>query len=160
MKLLLNILSYQAVWFLAILWGNTGAAIGSVLIIIHIVRSERKSADLKMMGFLFFLGLLVDGTLLQMGFFSFKNTGFPIPIWLMVIWIALAITPHHSLSWLKNRLLLASLLGALAGPAAYWAGTRMGAATFNLSLLSSLLILAVLWSLLFPAIMYFGRTSK
>lgn len=160
MKNFVNVLIYQTVWVLAILKGNQGAALGVVLLIIHLASSEYRVADLKMMGFLLFVGILVDGTLVQVGFFTFTNTGAPIPVWLMVIWAALSIMPNHSLNWLKDRLFLASFLGALGGPTAYWAGTRMGAATFNLSLLSSLLLLALLWSLLFPAIMHFSTISK
>lgn len=163
MKILINVLIYQAVWFLAILKANQGALIGLVLLTLHLASSRCRMADLKMMGFLLFLGLLVDGTLHQIGFFSFTPSGFPIPFWLMIIWVGLAITPHHSLEWMKQRLLLAAFFGALGGPAAYWAGARMGAATFNWPLLTSLLFLAVLWSLLFPAIMHFsvllGNTS-
>lgn len=66
-------------------------------------------------------------------------------------------TIHHSLAWLQNKLLLAALFGGLGGPVAYWAGTRMGAASFNWSLPSSLFLLAVVWSLMIPAIMLFSR---
>lgn len=115
---------------------------------------------MRMMGFLLFMGLLVDGTLHQVGFISFTVTGFPIPFWLMAIWLGLAITPHHSLAWLQNRLLLAMLLGAMGGPAAYWAGVRLGAATFNYGLLFSLSILACIWAFVWPAVMFFSVVSK
>ena len=157
MKLVVNALAYQAVWFSAILWGTPGAAVGCVIIFILLTTSERRGDDLKMIGFLMFLGLLVDGTLQQVGFFTFTNPGFPIPFWLLVIWLGLAMTIHHSLSWFKDKLLLAALFGGLGGPAAYWAGTRMGAATFNWSLPTSLLVLAIIWSLMFPTIMLFSR---
>ena len=156
MKLIVNGLAYQAIWFFAILWGTPGAAVGCVLILILLVTSKCRVDDLKMVGFLMFLGLLVDGTLQQVGFFTFRSPGFPIPFWLLVIWLGLAMTIHHSLSWLKNKLLLAALFGGLGGPAAYWAGTRLGAASFNWSLPASLLLLAVIWSLMFPAIMLFS----
>ena len=157
MKLIANALAYQAVWFTAILWGNLGAVAGCLIIIILLATSECRVDDLKMIGFLMFLGLLIDGTLQQVGFFTFRSSGFPIPFWLLIIWLGLAMTIHHSLSWLKNKLLLAALFGGLGGPAAYWAGTRLGAASFNWSLPSSLLLLAVVWSLMFPAIMLFSR---
>ena len=157
MKLIANALAYQAVWFSAILWGNPGAATGCVIIFILLMTSERRSDDLKMIGFLIFLGLLVDGTLQQVGFFTFKSPGLPIPFWLLVVWIGLAMTIHHSLAWLKDKLLLAALFGGLGGPAAYWAGTRMGAASFNWSLPTSLLVLTIIWSLMFPTIMLFSR---
>jgi len=104
-----------------------------------------------------FLGLLVDGTLQQVVFFTFRSPGFPIPFWLLVIWLGLAMTIHHSLSWFKGKLLIAALFRGLGGPAAYWAGTRLGAASFNWPLPASLFFLAVVWSLMFPAIMLFSR---
>lgn len=157
MKLIVNALAYQVIWFSAILWGNTGAALGCGIILALLASSEYKSDDLKMIGLLMFLGLLVDGTLQQVGFFTFKSPGLPIPFWLLVIWLGLAMTIHHSLAWLKDKLLLAALFGSLGGPAAYWAGTRMGAASFNWPLTTSLLILAIIWSLMFPMIMLFSR---
>lgn len=156
MKLIINALAYQAVWLSAILCGNPGAVAGCFIVLILLVTSECKGDDLKMIGFLLFLGLLVDGTLQQVGFFSFRGSGFPIPFWLLVIWLGFAMTIHHSLSWFKDKLLLAALFGGLGGPVAYWAGTRLGAASFNWSLPSSLLVLAVVWSLIFPAIMLFS----
>jgi len=157
MKLIANALAYQVVWFSAILWGNLGAAVGCLLILILLVTSECWGDDLKMIGFLMFLGLLVDGTLQQVGFFTLRSPGLPIPFWLLVIWLGLAMTINHSLSWPKDKLLLAALFGGLGGPAAYWGGTRLGAASFNWSLPSSLFLLAVVWSLMFPTIMLYSR---
>ncbi len=157
MKLVANALAYQAIWFSAILWGTPGAAAGCVIILILLLTSECRADDLKMIGFLMFFGLLVDGTLQQVGFFTFRNPSFPIPFWLFVIWLGLAMTIHHSLAWLKDKLLLAALFGGLGGPAAYWAGTRLGAASFNWPLPVSLLVLAIIWSLIFPTIMLFSR---
>lgn len=160
MRILSNVLACQLIWFLSVLGGNTGALCGMAIVAIHLILSDSRTADLKMMGFLLFVGLLVDGTLHQTGFYSFTIPGFPIPFWLLVIWLGLAITPHHSLSWMKNRLRLSMLLGALGGPFAYWAGVRLGAASFNWSQLSSIALLAVVWGLLWPAVMYFSVTSN
>lgn len=157
MRLIANAIAYQAVWFLGILWANPGAMVGCCIILILLGTSKRRDDDLKMIGFLMFLGVLVDGTLQQVGFFTFKSPGLPIPVWLLVIWMGLAMTIHHSLSWLKDKLLLAAILGGLGGPLAYWAGTRTGAASFNWSLPSSLLLLAIVWSLVFPTIMLFSK---
>lgn len=156
MKLLANALAYQAVWFTAILWGNAGAVAGCCIILILLATSDRREDDLKMIGFLMFLGLLVDGVLVQVGFFSFRSPGFPIPFWLLVIWLGLAMTIHHSLAWLRDKLLFAALFGGLGGPLAYWAGVRLGAASFNWSLPASLFLLSVVWALMVPAIMLFS----
>jgi hypothetical protein len=50
--------------------------------------------------------------------------------------------------------------GALGGPLAYWAGVRLGAASFTWSLLSSLGILAIVWALLWPEVMHFSVMSS
>ncbi|MFT5698285.1 MAG: hypothetical protein ACI8ZB_001139 [Desulforhopalus sp.] len=160
MKILGNVIIYQTIWLFAVLGGDNYAYLGLLLLIVHLMFSPVRGDDLRMMGFLLFTGLLVDGTLHQIGFISFTETGFPIPHWLMIIWLGLAITPHHSLAWLKNRPLLSLFFGALGGPAAYWAGSRLGAATFNWGLLPSLLILALIWAFLWPAVMYFSVVSK
>lgn len=154
MKSFLNIATYQLIWFLCVLGGNTWAWGGLVLLLCHLYFSKERTADLIMMGLLLIIGWAIDGTLLLIGFFSFTESGFPIPFWLMVIWLALAITPHHGLSWMKNRPILAVIFGALGGPAAYWAGVHLGAATFNSPLVTSLLTLAVIWAILWVGIMY------
>lgn len=144
---------------MCVVGGNKGAIAGLFVLLIHLVITESRMDDLKMMGFLLFTGFLVDGTLQQIGFFTFTTSGFPIPFWLMVIWMGLAITPHHSLAWLKNRPLLSLLFGALGGPLAYWAGSRLGAASFNWELPYSLALLAIIWGLLLPAVMLFSVTQ-
>ena len=145
---------------LCVLGGNAYAYGGLVLLLVHLYFSPVRGDDLRMMGLLLFIGLLVDGTLHQLGFFSFTETGFPIPHWLMIIWLGLAITPHHSLAWLKHRPLLSILFGALGGPAAYWAGVRLGAATFNWQLFPSLLTLAGIWAILWPIVMHLSFVPR
>ena len=157
MRYILNALCYQAIWLSAVLWGNVGAAAGCVIILFLFTISERRRDDFRMVWSLILLGLLVDGSLHQLDFFTFTTTGWPIPFWLLVIWAGLAMTIHHSLAWLKERLFLAAIFGGIGGPAAYWAGTRLGAAAFNWSLSTSLLLMAVIWSLILPVIMLVSR---
>ncbi len=160
MKIFVNVILYQLIWFLCVLGGNKGAIAALPLLLLHLAFTNCRGADLKMMGFMLFLGLLVDGTLQQVGFFSFTTPGFPIPFWLMIIWLGLAIIPQHSLAWLKNRLLLSAVFGALGGPAAYWAGTRLGAASLGWPLLQSLVFLSVIWAFIWSLIMFFSVLSK
>ena len=149
----INVGINQIIWFLCVLWGNAGALFALPLLVVNIVLSRHKRADLQMIGVLLLAGALIDGTLQAIGFFSFTSTGFPIPLWLAVVWGALAALPHHSLAWMKKRMLLSGLFGALGGPLAYWAGVRLGAATFHWPLLSSLALLAVVWAFLWTGVM-------
>jgi hypothetical protein len=154
MNILLNVAIYQLVWFLCVLGETRGAWLGLLLLGLHLFLSPIRRQDLKMMGILLVVGLGIDGVLHTLGFFSFNVAARPIPFWLLVIWLALAILPHHSLAWLKSRPFLSAFFGALGGPLAYWAGVRLGVAHFNWSLPSSLGTLAIVWALLWPAVMY------
>lgn len=160
MKTAINIGIYQMIWFLCVFWGNIGAFGGLVLIVVHFVLSDKKREDLRMAGFLLFFGLVVDGTLVKIGFFSFTTPGFPLPFWLMVIWVGLAITPNHSLAWMKHKPGLSLFFGAIGGPAAYWAGVRLGAATFHWELVPSLISLAVVWAALWTVIMHISVATE
>ena len=149
----INIGINQAIWFICVLGGNTGALFALPLLLLNILLSPHKQADGQMIGLLLLLGILIDGSLQAIGFFSFTSSGIPLPLWLAVIWAALAALPHHSLAWMKKRILLTMLFGALGGPLAYWAGVRLGAATFHWPLPSSLMLLGVVWGLLWPGVM-------
>ena len=106
------------------------------------------------------LGFIIDGSLRAAGVLAFHGWGWPIPIWLATIWIGLATLPHHSLWWMRSRILVNILFGALGGPLAYWGGTRLGAASFPLSLEYSLLVLAVVWAVLWPLVMSFAGRQR
>nr|WP_320012368.1 DUF2878 domain-containing protein [uncultured Desulfobulbus sp.] len=157
MKSVVNACLYQLCWFLAVLGGNAGAIVALGLILLHLLFSAKRRADLRMTLLLLFAGLLIDGTLQQVGCISFSQTGGAIlPFWLLVIWGALAMTPNHCLAWLKGRLLLAAVFGGLGGPAAYWGGVRLGGASFQWDLGVSLLVLALIWAILWPVVMHFS----
>ena len=160
MNPLVNIAINQVVWFLCVLGGNAGAVFALPFLLVNILLSPCRRADGQMLVLLLLIGVIVDGILQAVGFISFTSPGFPIPLWLAVVWSALAFLPHHSLSWLKNRLLLSILFGALGGPLAYWAGVRLGAASFHLPLLASLGLMAVIWALLWTTVMWFAAYQK
>ena len=153
MSLVINVLIYQIIWFLCVFKGDFGAFLSLGLLIGHLLWSPLRKADLQMMCVLLIMGLIIDGLISYAGVVSYRVDGVPIPFWLAVIWLALAILPHHSLRWLKGRPLLSSLFAAVGGPLAYWAGVKAGSATFNAPLFSSLTLLAIVWALFWPIAM-------
>ena len=157
MYILLNVILYQVVWFLCVFKENQGALIALVFLVAHLFFSPYRIKDMRMMAVLLAVGTLIDGTLYLAGFMTYNVQALPIPFWLAVVWLALATLPHHSLKWLKGRILLSSLLGALGGPLAYWAGVKACAASFTLPLISSLALLAVIWGVLWPFTMYIAN---
>jgi len=157
MNILVNVILYQAVWFLCVFKENSGALIALAFLVVHLYFSTCRYRDIRMMALLLAIGVLIDGTLYLAGFMTYNVQAIPIPFWLAVVWLALATLPHHSLRWLKQRPFLSSLLGALGGPLAYWAGVKAGAASFSLPLITSLALLAFIWGVLWPFTMYIAN---
>ncbi len=153
MRLALNVLNYQAIWLLCVLGGNRMAWLGLVLIGAHLLWSHQRRSDLILIVIWAGGGMVLDGVLKLLGLFSFRGDAFPIPLWLIVIWMALATLPNHSLGWLQRKPLWAALLGAIGGPLAYWAGVRLDAATFHWPLLPTLVTLMAVWGIVTPLMM-------
>lgn len=157
MNWVLNAAIYQLVWFVCVLGGNRYLLVSVLLLCLHFYLSRKRTSDLKIVVAVLVLGVVVDGVLRFVGFFSFVDDGFPIPLWLMMIWMALGTLPQHSLRWFQGRYLLATLFGAIGGPLAYGAGVRFGAAELGISVAGSLFLLAMLWAVVFPLIMYLAE---
>jgi len=157
MALVLNVLLYQAVWFLCVFGGDRGALLALVPIGVHLAWSPCRKSDLIMMAVLLGCGLVIDGLIHAGGVISYDAPARPIPLWLVVIWLALALMVHHGLRWMKNRLVLSAVFGAVGGPLAYWAGVKAGAAEFEVPLMNALVLLGVVWALLWPAVMFVGQ---
>ncbi len=90
MKLLLNAVLYQTIWFIAILGGTRYLWCGLILLGVHFSLSSKRKADALLMLSVLMIGLMVDGVLKYSGFFSFSRDQFPLPLWLMLIWVAFA----------------------------------------------------------------------
>lgn len=157
MNIFINFSIYQIAWFLSVFRENSGALLALPLLAVHLYLSKHKKADLKMMGLLLASGLLIDGTLHAIGCLSFNAPSLPIPFWLGTVWLFLATLPNHSLAWLKGRSLLSMIFGALGGPLAYWAGVRVGAASFVWDTGVALITIAVIWAILWPLVMHFAN---
>lgn len=128
----LNFAAFQAGWFACILgaaqglsWlgpiavaGCLGAALGA--------RRHRAVFALRMTGAAG-LGFIADTVLLRLGVLQFNTETLVSPVWMTALWPNLAATLDSSFEWLSGRYLIAALVGAVCGPAAYYAGARLGA---------------------------------
>ncbi len=102
------------------------------------------------------LGVIIDSTQQALGLFTFKaDPGWPLwlPLWVFVIWAQFATLFHYALYWLKGRTLLAVIFGFFGGPLAYWAGIRMGAASFGENPVATIIVLALVWAIVTPVLL-------
>lgn len=165
MSKLINIVLYQIGWFSCVLgaaWGYpfAGSFLALLLIAVHLILTESRGAEIKLMLLSCLLGVIVDSTQQALGVFAFKTVpGWPLwlPLWIFVIWIQFATMFHYALYWLSGRYLLAAFFGLFGGPLAYWGGVRLGAAQFGDSLFFSIATLAIVWALVTPLLFWLSK---
>lgn len=164
-KKLLNFVCFQAGWFACALgaaggWPLLGAVVVGALLILQfpLVPAPRKQMFFVLTASL--VGWLIDSGLACAGLFTFPDGGMflgPCPVWMAALWANFATTLHLCLNWLRGRYWLASALGACGGPAAYYGGQRLGAVKLGGNAAVSLLVIAVEWALVTPALVYLSE---
>lgn len=126
--LLLNVVRFEAGWFLCVLGGSWVALVaGSVLIAWHLHAMAQPREWQLLLGFAL-LGLFLDSSLALLGGYDFTGhtqTFGPIPLWLWMLWPLFGTLILHSLRWLWRYPWLAFLGGAISGPLSYYGGALL-----------------------------------
>lgn len=159
--MLLNMGIFQLGWAVCILAGNIAAVVYTLIALFIHCRFFIKSQIEVFIIFAFaVLGIAWDSILNNFGVLSFSGAPALVPVWLACLWLLFACTLNHSLAWLKNKLLLASAMGAIAAPLSYLAGIKLGAATTLTPLMASMLVIALGWMLILPLGLYATRWCR
>lgn len=160
-KTLMNLLNgvlFQIGWFSCVLGGNEIAVLATTaILIIHYKLYISMNAEWFLISVVALLGLTIDRALSIFGVLIFEETLIGIPLWLFCIWVLFASSLNHSLYWLNNKLPLAALLGAIAGPSSYYAGSKLSNVSLGAPPEQSLIVLALLWGCLFPLLLLSTR---
>lgn len=135
MFMLYNIFAYQAAWFGCVLGAANdaawlGTALALALVAVHLKLTDHCRAELKLIAAAAVLGFFVDSVLARSGQIGFDAGVWAegwAPHWMTALWAAFATTLRHSLRWVMNRRVVATMLGAVGGPIAYFAGAGFGA---------------------------------
>ncbi|MGR6872350.1 DUF2878 domain-containing protein [Pseudomonas sp. HK3] len=130
MHLIINILLFQCTWF-ALVMGPL--MLGASLLLCLLLHSVAVSNNRKALGMLcavvVFLGVLTDSILMNLDIYQLQpaiaSYEVLIPAWLVLLWLAFALTLKRSLNWLFDfPWLMVLMLGAL-GPLSYYAGSQL-----------------------------------
>ena len=165
---IINAILLDVAWALAVIPAAQGLTwIGPIFSLcwlgFHIVYyPTTRLADIKLCISAALLGYAIDSMLVVNGMISFPEhaqTGSPSTIWMIALWINLALTLNHSLVWLQHRYLLAAMIGAIAGPIAYFAGDKLNAMTLDAGNLS-LLAICIVWLATMPLLVWLTYTIK
>jgi len=109
------------------------------------------------------LGWAVDSALFRAGVFSFPGCDsdrWLCPLWMAALWANFATTLHLALDWLRGRYVLSAVLGAVAGPLAYYTGHRMGAMRLGESTAANLAVFAAEWAVVMPALVRLAKLPR
>jgi hypothetical protein len=158
MKLALNILFFKLTWLACVLGGANGLAWIGPLFCIAFLLAQRHwlgapKNEWQLVAAIAGIGFLVDSSYVLSGLVQFATPG-PLtnaaPIWIVAMWANFALTLNHSMRWFQDHLIIAALMGAVAGPGAYLAGRALGAAQFLAADAAVLTVLALAWGSAVP----------
>lgn len=148
----INATLFQLAWFACVIGGNAWAAIAvSLLLLAHFVWFSRNWSEWRVIFLVCAFGITVDSACQALGLIEFYGHGWPIPLWLGLLWLAFATTLNHCFSRLNNHIYAAAALGGIGGPLSYLAGIKLGAANTGLPLMTMFAALGLVWAVLFPA---------
>lgn len=156
---LINIVAFELCW-IAVVWGAgsglvwPGVSMMLVFFIANAWFSPSRRADLSLAAVALGLGVVVDTLFIHTGLVAYASPG-PLaalaPVWILALWLGFSQTINHALSWLRSRVWLAAVFGAIGGPLSYWAAERVfQAAEFPSGMLAAMLALAIAWGLITP----------
>ena len=156
-RTLLNFVAFQIGWFACVLSAANGLPllgllVVSLVVVLHVQFSEWRSHELILVCLAVVMGLVFDSLLVISGWLQYPSgvllPGIA-PYWILAMWALFATTLNVSMSWLKGKAFLASVLGAVFGPLSYMAGQRLGAIEF-VNFQSAIIALAIIWALVMP----------
>ena len=157
---LINIILFECGWFACVLGGASGHVLAGSLVAlaiigVHLLRFELWRTEIALILSAMLIGLTWDSALLYSGWIYYPygqllpNT---VPVWIVIMWGLFATTLNISLDWLKQRIALAMIFGAIGGPLAFMGGARLGALEFT-NQTGALMTLSIGWAILTPVLL-------
>jgi len=166
-RLLISALVFDVVWLLCVLAPGSALLAGITLgnIALHLWLFHGRPPDaagaqrtLCWVAWVSAAGCWMDAALFRAGVFSASHDIFLLPAWLAFLWVNFALALRFAFVFLQRNLLLAAVVGALAGPFSYWIGARInGSVTLDDPLSLTLLLLACVWSAFLPLLLVSAR---
>ena len=159
-----NFVLFQAGWFACVLgaaygWPWIGTVAVAAIIAWHLCSAVQPAQEAKLIVLALLIGAFWDSVLVTLGWIAYPVgtlVAGTAPHWILALWALFAIALNVSMRWLKQRLWLAVLLGAVCGPLSYWAAVRLGAVQF-VEPVRIVIAIAMGWGIIMPLLMLLSR---
>ncbi len=157
-----NAIFFQIIWFACVVGSAHDLVWPAFLccaafVFWQLMPQHRHPNDLTLIVIACIIGLIIDSAWIHLGFLQYKHT-FPhpsiSPLWIIILWVAFALTINHSLSWLKKHPILPTLMGIIGAPFSYIAGEKLGAINVASTPIIFLSCLALAWALALNLLCY------
>lgn len=161
---LLNFAAFQLTWPLTVISAAKGQPLIGVLATVvwaslHLLFMKQHRLEvLFLLMSAACMGILLETLLMLLNIVHYPlpaQTGTIAPLWIIALWVNVALTLNHCLSWINQRIKTAFILGLIFGPLAYNAGMRLDAIVFDP--ISGSISIAIMWGLSMPALILLNR---
>jgi len=146
--------AYGTLWF--------GLIVVGAMVAWQLHDARRHPTDLRLLLLCLIAGFVLDSLFVQAGILVYA-TPWPssgvAPLWIMLLWVALALVINHSMSAFQNRLWLLSILGGIGSPMSYFAGSRFGAVEWAAPAWQVILATGLSWAILLPLLFRHARRA-
>jgi hypothetical protein len=146
-----NLGVFQGLWFLLVLGGDAYAIFALGWFLFHYV-SYSEPQEKRLLPIYAVLGILMDGCLKAFGVYQFSNDAWPIPLWLLALWLIFPTTLSHGLRWCWSGKLLILIASAFGAALTYVGGATLGDLEFPFGEPVTVMTLTACWALYFGLI--------
>jgi len=150
----INLIGFQLIWWICVLFGNTWLLAVCVLLGFHLLFHREPIVETSTILICAIIGFCIDALLTLKGMFIFPNDSSLPPIWLFALWMSFSATLRQSLGFFSKHYLLAAILGAFGGSGAYLTAENFGQFSFGMPFWYSGFLLALIWAALFPLLIW------
>lgn len=154
----------QAAWFVCVISAAKmapwiGVSLVIVLVAIHVLRASRPLRELKFVACMAVIGGCWDSALVFFGLLAYPSgtvIAGAAPVWIVALWALFAAQFNTTYRWLKPRITLAAVFGAIAGPLSFRGGAALHAVHF-VKPWPAAAALAAGWGALLPVMILLSR---
>lgn len=168
MNAIVNLIAYQVVWFAAVIGAGRGltwpgVAAVAVFAAWRFALSRQRWVELRLIAVALLLGVLLDSASAMSGWLRYATPSPALPaggapVWILALWVALALTITQTFAFLRGRPWLAALLGLIGTPLAYLAAARgWHVVDFTAPTWRALALIGIGWAIALPLLIGLAR---